>query len=127
MARPSATRDSSAAPASRPSSEGQFSTLILAPLFGLRRQARLDHATLHGVVFDILLIRVLVRVRPARNDIGARQPAVQVDVAAALGTEWARGLGRRLAADRARLWLGGSLARAGGFGRISWHSASRSG
>src|SRR5450432_1307440 len=44
-------------------------------------------ATLHGVVFDILLIRVLIRFRPARNDVGVRQPAVQVDVAAALGAK----------------------------------------
>src|SRR3954452_16190709 len=38
---------------------------------------------------------------PAGNDIGAFQPAVQIDVAAARGAERAGGLGLRLAADRA--------------------------
>src|ERR1700684_3232725 len=84
------------------------------------------HATLHGVVFDILLFRVLVRVVAAGHDVGAGQPAVQVDVAAALGTERARGRGGGLAADRARFCLGRSLAPARGFFRFTWHSTSRS-
>src|ERR1700682_1919745 len=82
------------------------------------------HATLHGVVFDILLFRVFVVVAGGGNNVGTRQPAVEVDVPAALGTERLRGRGGRLAADRALLvrWLGGAGAR----WRLSWHSASRS-
>src|ERR1017187_179058 len=81
-------------------------------------------ATLHGVVFDILLIRVLIRFRPARNDVGAGQPAVQIDVTAAFGAKGFRRLGGRLAADRAL--LRSPPARAGAPWWLSWHSTSRS-
>src|SRR5687768_8796376 len=70
--------------------------------------------TVHGVVFDILLIGVLVGLGTARNDVGAGQPAVQVDVAAALGAERFGGIIRRLAADRAL--PGGPLAGSALFG-----------
>ena len=138
MARDPTARDSSATPARARSSEGSVFDLdpglldhrgpFRFPTSG-SRQARLDPATLHGVVFGILLIRVLVRFRPAGDDIRARQPAVQVDVAAALGTEGVRGRGRGLAADRARFCrsLAGPFRRACARFRLSWHSASRSG
>src|ERR1700730_1433298 len=73
---------------------------------------------------DIRLSRVFVVVPGGGDAIGIRQPAVQVDVAAALGAKRLRGLGGRLAADRA---LPGRLLAGGGiFGRLSWHSTSRS-
>ena len=78
-----------------------------------------DILSVLGVVFDILLIGLFVGLRPAWNHVGARQPAVQVDVAAALGAERFGGLMGRLAADRALL----CCPRAGSarFGRLSWH------
>ena len=75
--------------------------------------------SVHGVVFDILLIGLFVGFRAARDDIGAGQPAVQVDVATALGAERFGGLHRRLAADRAL--LGSRLAGSGLFRWLSWH------
>ena len=71
-----------------------------------------------------ILIGVFVFVLAARDRIGIRQPAVQVDIPAALRTEWLGSVGGRLAADRA--WLCAGLARAGIGWRLSWHSASRS-
>ena len=74
----------------------------------------------------------------AGNDVGIRQPAVQIDIPAAPGTKRKRSLPGRLAADRARLSLAGLLAgfqagfpgrfpaRPGTDWRLSWHSASRS-
>lgn len=100
-------------------------TLICPGCLAQGIHANNPRLSVHGVVFDILLIRVFVGVRPAWNDVGAGQPAVQVDVAAALGAERFRGIIRRLAADRAL--LRGPLAGDGRFGRISWHSTSRIG
>src|SRR6185437_2107872 len=53
-------------------------------------------------------IGVFVIVLGGGNGVGIRQPAVQVDITAALGTERPRGLGGRLAADRARLGRAGA-------------------
>src|SRR5712671_7686250 len=86
------------------------------------------------------LIGVFVIVLGGRNGVGIRQPAVQIDIPAALGTERTRGLGGRLAADRARLCrrldgflcgflyglLGRCFAPAGTRWWLSWHSTSRS-
>ena len=68
-------------------------------------------------------IGVFIVVLGGGNGVGIRQPAVEVDVAAAFGTKRPRGLGGRLAADRARLRLAG----AGLVSRLSWHSTIRSG
>src|SRR3982075_4565616 len=76
-----------------------------------------QHA-LHG------LFRVFVVVLGGGNNVGTRQPAVQIDIPAALGTKRCRGLGSGLAADRAL--PGRALAGAGIFWRLSWHSTSRS-
>src|SRR4051794_37761326 len=62
----------------------------------------------------------LVVVFLARYRIGVGQPAIEIDVAAALGAERLRGLGCRLATDRARLCL--ELAW-----RASLHSTNRNG
>ena len=60
----------------------------------------------------------------AGNDVGAGQPAVQIDVAAARGTE--RQLG--FAAGLPQTGQAFGLARRGRiFGRLNWHSTSRSG
>ena len=81
------------------------------------------HASLENA-----LVRVFVILLAARNDVGVRQPTVQVDIPAALGTERARGFDRRLAADRARFCgsLGSTFGRSGIFWWLSWHSATRS-
>ena len=67
-----------------------------------------------------LVLVVLIR---SRNGVGIRQPAVQIDIPAALGAEGARGLAGRLAADRARFC--DPLAGTGMSWCLSWHSASR--
>ena len=85
-------------------------------------------------------IRVFVIVLGGGNTVRIRQPAVQINIAAALGTKRTRGLGGRLAADRARLCrrldgflcgflyglLGRCFAPAGTRWWLSWHSTSRS-
>src|SRR6266566_5760262 len=85
------------------------------------------HASLENALLGVFIV-----VLGGGNGIGIRQPAVQIDVPAALGAERTRRLGGRLAADRARFWgaLSGflPLSPAGrGTGRLSWHSTSRSG
>ena len=100
-----------------------------AEVWGGRRQNQCDvqvtSPRLRGEVRISRSLRVFVVILGGGNAIGIRQPAVQIDIAAALGTERLRGLGGRLAADRARLC--GSLAGPGIFWRLSWHSTSRSG
>jgi len=86
------------------------------------------------------LFRVFVVILGGGNSVGIRQPAVQIDIPATLGTERTRSLDSRLAADRARLCrrldgflcgllyglLGRCLAPAGTRWWFSWHSTSRS-
>src|SRR5262245_10137129 len=52
---------------------------------------------------------VLVFLLDHRNRIGAGEPAVEIDVGAALGAEWPMPLNRRLAADRAFRGFGHGL------------------
>src|SRR5690242_1439902 len=52
------------------------------------------------------LLALVLLVVAAGNDIGAGEPAVEVDVAAARRAERARGLARGLAADRTGSWDG---------------------
>jgi hypothetical protein len=68
---------------------------------GPKGRAATDHRTAASEVIEYRLSGVLVGVRFARNGVGAGQPAVQVDVATAVGTKRLGSLGRRLAADRA--------------------------
>jgi len=83
--------------------------------------------SLRQIAAKTRLIGVFVGLGSAGDDVGAGQPAVQIDVAAAVGTERFCRLGRGPAADRASLC--GRLARAGGraglFWCLSWHSTSR--
>ena len=67
----------------------------------------------------------------AGDDVGAGEPAVQIDVAAAFGAEREDGGVGRLAADRAGFWRrlvpaglfgpAGGFRPAGGLGWLSWH------
>jgi hypothetical protein len=61
---------------------------------------------------ETTLFRVLDVLVAARDDVGAGQPAVEVDVPAARRTEWPRLLRRRPAADRA------APAKLGGLGSL---------
>jgi hypothetical protein len=67
------------------------------------------------------LFRVFLLALAGGNSVGAGQPAVQIDVAAAFGAERRRGRDRRLAADRA--WFG-SLAGSAGFCGMIGHRGS---
>src|SRR3954454_5471857 len=73
-------------------------------------------------------VLVFVGFVAAGNGIRIREPAVEIDIPAALGTEWAGRLDGGLAADRARLFR--SLRRAGAvasiFGRVRRHSTNQS-
>ncbi len=93
--------------------------------FIVRQGARVHHAS---PADSRSLIRVFVVVLGGRNSIGIRQPAIQVDIPAALGAERSRGLGSRLATDRAGLCRPLRLSLAGFdlIWRLSWHSTSRS-
>ena len=73
---------------------------------------------LFGVVFLVL----------CRDDVGAGQPAVQVDVAAARRAERRCGLGRGLAADRARLLRAAPCrARSGFAAQLAFNQPKRIG
>src|ERR1700755_1227020 len=69
------------------------------------------------------LFGVFIGFRLAGYHVGAGQPAVEVDVAAAFGTERLGVLDRRFPADRA--FSGACLAGSAVFGRLSRHSTSR--
>ena len=73
------------------------------------------------------LFGVFLVVFGRRHDVGIRQPAVQVDIPTALGTERARGHTCRLAANRTGL-CGGlvGLAAPGMLRGLSRHSTNRS-
>src|SRR4051812_25409489 len=68
-----------------------------------------------------LLVTLVFSLRP-RNDVGTREPAVEVDVLAAPGAERRMGLDRRLAANRTR--LAGVVPRCG-VRRLRRHSTNR--
>ena len=90
---------------------------------GRRRTARNNRGTDPKSPKMTLIVGFLI-VLAAGDRVGIRQPAVQVDLPAALRTEGPGGLNGRFAADRAR--PGAALAGTGLGWRLSWHSTSRS-
>src|SRR3954447_6351764 len=96
--------------------------------FGLCRLFRLIFRTRTAAGrLEHELLRVVVLPLARGDGAGVRQPAVQVDVPAALGTERTRTFAGRLAANRAAFpgFAGGLLAWSGRVKRLSWHSTTR--